>query len=417
MQAGMLRTALILGLICVTGPFAIDMYLPALPAIEAALGTSVTGAQLTLVAYFLAYGVFQLVYGPLSDQIGRKKTLLIGMSIFSVGAVICAAAPSIEVLVMGRLVQGIGGATVMVIPRAIVRDMYTGAQATRLMAAIMLVISISPMLAPLAGSAVVAFGSWREIFLALAILAAGSLTMAQIALPETLKPQQRRKLNIKELSRSCGILFRDPVFVGLTFIAGFGMASFFLFIASASFVYISEFGLSPTEFSLAFAFNAVGFFIATQMAGRLAEIWGLSVLIGRGVFGFALCAMTLTGLVLVGFGSLWVLLIGLFLTYMFLGVVVPTAMVAALDAHGRRAGMASSLSGSMTMLTSGVSIALTTPFFDGTATPMVISIALCGLAAVGLSIYTMPKLKQQQFDLASGAPSAVAPVATAGPIS
>ena len=288
------------------------------------------------------------------------------------------------------------GATVMVIPRAIVRDMYTGAQATRLMSSIMLVISVSPMLAPLAGSAVVSFGSWREIFLALAILAAATLTMAQIALPETLTADKRRKVNLRELSRSCGILFRDPVFVGLTFIAGFGMASFFLFISSASFVYTGQFGLTPTEFSLAFAFNAVGFFIATQAAGRLADMWGLATLIGRGVTGFAVCSALLTGVVLAGFGTLPVLLIGLFLAYSFLGVVVPSAMVAALDAHGRRAGMASSLSGSLTMLTGAFCIAATTPFFDGTAVPMVVSIALCGVAALGLVIFTMPKLRQQQ---------------------
>ncbi len=403
MQAGMFRTALILGLICVTGPFAIDMYLPALPAIEKALGTSVSGAQVTLVAYFLAYGLFQLVYGPLSDQIGRKKTLLVGMSIFCVGAVICACASSIEMLVLGRMVQGIGGATVMVIPRAIVRDMYTGAQATRLMSAIMLVISISPMLAPMAGSLVVTFGSWREVFIVLAILAASSLTMAQILLPETLMPDQRRKVNIKELSRSCRILFRDPVFVGLTFIAGFGMASFFLFVSSASFVYTGQFGLTPTEFSLAFAFNAVGFFIATQMAGRLADLWGLSTLIGRGVTGFAACSVLLAAVLLSGGTSLWVLLIGLFATYACLGVVIPSAMVAALDAHGRRAGIGSSLSGSMTMLTSAICIGVSTPFFDGTATPMVISIALCGVAGLALTLVTMPKLKRQQTDLAAAA--------------
>jgi DHA1 family bicyclomycin/chloramphenicol resistance-like MFS transporter len=401
MQTGMLRTALILGLICVTGPFAIDMYLPALPAIEAALGTSVSGAQLTLVAYFLAYGTAQLVYGPLSDQIGRKKTLLIGMSIFAVGSVICASAPSIEVLVIGRLVQGIGGATVMVIPRAIIRDLYTGAQATRLMATIMLVISISPMLAPLAGSGIVALGSWREIFLVMGIFATLSLTLAQVMLPETLKPERRRNVNIKELSRSCGILLRDPVFVGLTFIAGFGMASFFLFVSSASFVYTGQYGLTPTEFSLAFAFNAVGFFIATQIAGRLADNWGLATLIGRGVFGFATCATILAVLMLAGYNDMWLLLIGLFLAYACLGVVIPSAMVAALDAHGRRAGMASSLSGSMTMLTSAICIGLSTPFFDGTALPMVASIALCGLAAVTLVIFTMPKLRQQQTELAA----------------
>lgn len=401
MQAGMFRTAILLGLICVTGPFAIDMYLPALPAIETALGASVSGAQLTLVAYFLAYGMAQLVYGPLSDQIGRKQTLMIGMSIFSLGAVICASAPTIKILVIGRLIQGIGGATVMVIPRAVIRDMYTGAQATRLMAAIMLVISISPMLAPLAGSAIVTFGSWREIFLAMAIFAVFSLTLAQIMLPETLKPEQRRKVNIKELTRSCGILLRDPVFVGLTFIAGFGMASFFLFVSSASFVYTTSYGLSPTEFSLAFAFNAVGFFLATQAAGRLADKWGLARLIGRGVAGFAICASVLAAVQMAGFDGIWVLLIGLFLAYTCLGVVIPSAMVAALDAHGRRAGMASSLSGSLTMLTSAICIGLSAPFFNGTALPMVTSIALCGLAAILLVAVTMPKLRQQQSELAA----------------
>ncbi|MCX8224929.1 MAG: multidrug effflux MFS transporter, partial [Sulfitobacter sp.] len=343
----------------------------------------------------------QLVYGPLSDQIGRKKTLLIGMSIFAVGSVICASSPSIEVLVIGRLVQGIGGATVMVIPRAIIRDLYTGAQATRLMATIMLVISISPMLAPLAGSGIVALGSWREIFLVMGIFATLSLTLAQVMLPETLKPERRRNVNIKELSRSCGILLRDPVFVGLTFIAGFGMASFFLFVSSASFVYTGQYGLTPTEFSLAFAFNAVGFFIATQIAGRLADNWGLATLIGRGVFGFATCATILAVLMLAGYNDMWLLLIGLFLAYACLGVVIPSAMVAALDAHGRRAGMASSLSGSLTMLTSAICIGLSTPFFDGTALPMVASIALCGLAAVTLVIFTMPKLRQQQTELAA----------------
>ena len=119
-------------------------------------------------------------------------------------------------------------------------------------------------------------------------------------------------------------------------------------------------------------------------------------MIGRGVTGFAVCSALLTGVVLAGFGTLPVLLIGLFLAYSFLGVVVPSAMVAALDAHGRRAGMASSLSGSLTMLTGAFCIAATTPFFDGTAVPMVVSIALCGVAALGLVIFTMPKLRQQQ---------------------
>jgi DHA1 family bicyclomycin/chloramphenicol resistance-like MFS transporter len=403
MQQGWIRTAIILGMLCLTGPFAIDMYLPALPAIEEALDTTVSGAQVTLIAYFLAYGVAQLVYGPLSDQIGRKRTLFFGVGIFSVGALICAMASSIEMLVIGRMIQGMGGAACMVVPRAMVRDMYTGVMATRLMATIMLVISVSPMLAPLAGSAVAAFGSWREIFLILAVIAIISLTLAQVFLPETLPEERRRPVNLSELSRSCGILFRDPVFLGLTFIAGFGMASFFVFVASASFVYTGQYGLTPTQFSLAFAFNAIGFFVATQMAGTLAERWSLPTLILRGVTGFTVCAVILGGLVASGLGSLYVLLFGLFLTYMFLGVVIPSAMVVAIDAHGARAGIASSLSGSMTMMTASFAIGVSSPFFDGSALPMITAIALCSIAAFLLARITMPRLRQQQADLAAAA--------------
>ena len=403
MNTSLLRTAIPLGLICVTGPFAVDMYLPVLPAIEEALETSVSGAQATLIAYFLAYGVCQLIYGPLADQLGRKKTLLIGMLIFAAGGLVCAAAPSIEFLVFGRFIQGVGGAAVMVVPRAMVRDMYTGVMATRLMATIMLVISVSPMLAPLAGSAVTAFGSWREIFLVLSAFAIVSLIMALTVLPETLSAERRRKVNVAELTRSCGILFRDPVFVGLTLIAGFGMSSFFLFIASASFVYTGQFGLTPTQFSLAFAFNAVGFFVATQMAGTLADRWSLPTLILRGVTGFAVMALTTLLLVAMGVVNMWVLLVGLFLTYACLGVVIPSAMVVALDAHGARAGMASSLSGSMTMLTASAAIGISSPFFNGTALPMVTGIAACSVAALTLALFTMPRLRRQQAELALAA--------------
>jgi MFS transporter, DHA1 family, multidrug resistance protein len=401
MQPGLIRTAIPLGLICVTGPFAIDMYLPALPAIEAALQTTVSGAQVTLVAYFLAYAISQLVYGPLADQIGRRRTLVIGMSIFALGSVICAAASSIEMLVIGRMVQGMGGAAAMIVPRAMVRDLHTGVMATRLMATIMLVISVSPMLAPLAGSAVTAVGSWREIFLALAVFAGISLTVALVTLPETLAPERRRRISLSELKRSCGILFRDPVFVGLTLIAGCGMSSFFLFVANASFIYTGEYGLTPTQFSLAFAFNAIGFFVATQCAGNLAERWSLPTLIQRGVTGFAVCAVALGTLLAMGFDSLWVLLGGLFLAYTFLGVVVPSAMVVALDAHGARAGIASSLSGSMTMLVASTAIGLSGPFFDGTALPMVLSIATASVVALTLTLFTMPRLRQQQAAMAA----------------
>jgi DHA1 family bicyclomycin/chloramphenicol resistance-like MFS transporter len=170
-QSGMLRIALVIGLLGAVGPFAIDMYLPALPAVAAELGASAQATQFTLTAFFVAFGVSQLVYGPMSDQFGRKPPLYVGLAIFLVGTLGCALAPTIGAMIAARLVQGIGAATVMVIPRAIIRDLHAGPQATRLMAMVMLVISVSPMLAPLAGSGLMAVGSWRLIFGVLALAA------------------------------------------------------------------------------------------------------------------------------------------------------------------------------------------------------------------------------------------------------
>ena len=147
-QSGMARIALVIGLLGAVGPFAIDMYLPALPEVAADLGASAQATQFTLTAFFLAFGVSQLAYGPASDQFGRKPPLYVGLAIFLLGTLGCALAPTIEALIAARLVQGVGAATVMVVPRAIIRDLHSGPAATRLMAMVMLVISVSPMLAP-----------------------------------------------------------------------------------------------------------------------------------------------------------------------------------------------------------------------------------------------------------------------------
>jgi MFS transporter, DHA1 family, multidrug resistance protein len=380
-SVGMLRIALVIGLLGAVGPFAIDMYLPALPEVAADLGASAQATQFTLTAFFAAFGVSQLVYGPLSDQFGRKPPLYVGLAIFLVGTLGCAFAPTIGGLVAARLVQGIGAATVMVVPRAIIRDLHSGPQATRLMAMVMLVISVSPMLAPLAGSGLMLIGSWRLIFGVLALAAAFSLFLTGFVLPETLEPRNRRPARPAELVRGLRRLLRDPAFMGLTFVGGFAMASFFVFIASASFVYTEQFGLSPTGFSLAFALNAIGFFGASQMAASLGERFGMARTIRNAVAAFAAITAALLVLTLLGFGTLPVIIAMLFAGNAFLGLVMPTTMVMALDPHPDIAGLASSLGGTLQMLTGGAMIALAGPFFDGTATPMVAAIALAGALA------------------------------------
>lgn len=385
MPPSLLRPALVLGLLAAVGPFAIDMYLPAMPAIGADLSASPRAIQGTLVAYFAAFGVAQMVYGPWSDQAGRKPPLYAGLAVFLIGTALCALAPDARWLTLGRLVQGLGGAAVMVIPRAVIRDLATGADATRMMAAIMVVISVSPMLAPLTGAALLAVADWRAIFWALMLAAGASLILTRAALGETLPPAARRPVEVRAMLAGLRRLLTDRGFMTLTLLGGFGMASFFVFLAAASFVYTGQFGLSPTGFSLAFALNAVGFFGASQLAARLGQAHGPVRVVVAATAGFAGTAVALFGLGLAGGATLPVTMTGLFLANAFLGLVIPTAMVLALEEHGAIAGLASSLGGTIQMVAGGAMIAAAGPFLDGTAVPMLGAIALCAALAFLLS--------------------------------
>ncbi len=377
----MIRSALILGLLGLVGPFAIDMYLPAMPAIATSFNAPETAVQATITAYFIAFGLAQLLYGPWADQVGRKIPIICGLVIFIAASFGAAFAGSMAALIIWRAVQGFGGAVLMVVPRAIIRDMYTGTQATRLMAMLMLVISISPMLAPLAGSVVMALASWRWIFAVLGLLAIAGLLITVFLQPETLPQSARVRVNLPNLMRGAKVLLRDRIFLGLTFVGGFAMGSFFVFIAFAPFVYTGQYGLGPTGFSLAFAVNAIGFFSASQMAGWLGERWGMRRLVRRGIAGFVLCSGAIFAASLVGDPGLYAVTAVLFCANACLGVVIPTVMVVALDDHGDIAGLASSLGGTLQMLAGGLSIALAGPFFDGSVTPMLGAIAACGLVA------------------------------------
>ncbi len=257
------------------------------------------------------------------------------------------------------------------------------------MVVLMLVISVSPMLAPLAGSGVIAVSSWRAIFAVLAAIAVLDLLLATFALPETLPREKRVPVNLMSMRRGMGILFRDPMFLGLTLTGGFGMASFFVFIASASFVYTGQFGLSPTGFSLAFAVNAVGFFGASQTAGVLGARFGIPKVVRMGVFGFFGFTALLALVALSGLASLPVIIAGLFCANACLGVVIPTTMVLALEDHGEIAGLASSLGGTLQMLAGGIMIALSGLFFDGTATPMLLAIVACATVSLSLTIFVL----------------------------
>jgi DHA1 family bicyclomycin/chloramphenicol resistance-like MFS transporter len=381
MRDPLFRMALILGLLSAVGPFAIDMYLPALPQVAEDLGTTEAGAALTLTSYFIVFGFAQMIYGPMADALGRKRPMMIGLAIFLAATIASALAPDLGWLIAARGAQGLGAASLMAVPRAVIRDKASGPEAARMMAAVMIVISISPMLAPMTGSLILLWGGWREIFAVLAVASLISLSLVIFALPETLATEDRRPVRLAAMISGAGRLLSDRRFMGLTMVGGFGMASFFVFLAAASFVYTREFGLSPTGFSIAFAVNAVGFFSASQLAGKLCQRYGMDRVIWLAISGFLVTTLGLSLVAWLGGSTLVVVAAGLFLANACLGLVIPTAAVMSLDPHPDIAGLASSLGGTLQMLTGGLMIAVTGLFLENTALSMVLAIALCAALA------------------------------------
>jgi DHA1 family bicyclomycin/chloramphenicol resistance-like MFS transporter len=383
------RNAIVLGLLTAIGPFAIDMYLPALPAISADLRASTSATQATLMVFFVAFGICQIAYGPVSDMFGRKPPLYAGLSLFVAGSIGCIFCPTIGWLIGFRFIQGVGASAVMVIPRAVIRDLHTGLEATRLMSLVMLVFSVSPILAPLIGSALIGPFGWRAVFVAITIAAALGLLLVAFLLPETRPLDERIDSGVRSMFAGYSSLLRDRRFLALTFIGAFGMASFFAFLASSSFIYIDHFGLTPTQYSLAFAVNAIGFIGTSQFSAHLAGRFGVSRVIFTAAACYTVMAALLFATTAVGVTNLRVLITLLFLAFAWLGLVIPSTMVLALEEHGPIAGMASALAGTLQMLTGAAIIFLVSLFFDGTALPMVTTIALCAVAAFTLSWFTL----------------------------
>lgn len=389
MKHDFLRTAVVLGLLSAIGPFAIDMYLPALPSIGADLGAGTTAVQMSLLIFFLAMGLGQIVVGPISDMVGRKAPLYVGLLLFAIGGVGAALAPSIEWLVGFRFIQGLGACAGMAVPRAVVRDLHTGPDAARLMSLLMLVFSVSPILAPLTGSLVIEAAGWRAVFWVVTVAAVLAAILMATSLEETRPAADRVGSSFGRALAGYWFLLRDRHFLGLVAIAGFGIASFFVYLANSSFVLIDHYGVSPMGYSLLFSVNAVAFFGMSQLTGTLTRRFGLKRVVRIAVTGYAAAMLVLLAAMILGIESLAVMVALLFVGNGFLGLVIPTTSVLAMEDHGRIAGTASALMGTLHFAIGGMAMALSAAFFDGTPLPMIAGIAACAVVAFTLAQLTL----------------------------
>jgi DHA1 family bicyclomycin/chloramphenicol resistance-like MFS transporter len=391
------RLALVLGLLSAIGPFAIDMYLPALPSIGEGLRAGETAVQMSLMSFFFALGASQLFYGPAADTWGRKAPLYFGMALFVAASVGCALAGGIEALIAWRFVQGVGAGAAMTVPRAIVRDLHTGEDAARLMSLLMLVFSVSPLLAPLVGSFITEAAGWRGIFWSVTGAGVAGLALIAFELRETRPASQRRRSTLGSALPAYGLLLRDRHFLGLTFIGAFGMSGFFIFLANSSFVMMNHYGLTSRQYSLAFSANALAFFAVAQATGWLSGRFGLARVVKVAVSGYAVTMSVLFAVVWSGVDAFAVLVGLLFVGFGFLGLVIPTTSVLALEDHGEIAGAASALMGTLQMLCGAVSMVVVGALGEGgSALTMVAGIAGCAVLVQAMSLATLHRAGTRQ---------------------
>lgn len=380
---------MILGALVALGPLSTDAYVSGLPRLAGDLETSPWLAQLTVTTCLIGLAVGQLLAGPMSDTLGRRRPLLLGLVVYTAAGFLCAVAPDIATLVLLRGVQGAGGAFGLVIAYAIVRDRYTGPAAARYFSALLLVTGLAPILAPLGGAWILDLSGWRAIFVALAVLSAAVLVACLVALPETL-PADRRQPGGLRSARSVYVrLLTDRSLMGYALTNAFVFAAMFAYIAGSPFVLQDIHGLSPWRYSVVFAVNALGLVTAAQVSGRLVGRVDARVLLGSGVVGAAAGGATLLVSVLAGAG-LWPILVAFFVVVASVGLVLPNGAALALEGHGAHAGAAAALLGCAQFLFGGLVAPLVGLQGSGSAVPLAAVMAGLGVAA-SVTLVTLPR--------------------------
>ncbi len=391
-QAGppILRTGLVLGLLSLVGTLAIDLYLPAFPTIGRDLGASPAQVQRSLSVFFLALAAAQIPWGSLGDRFGRKRPLYAGLAIFLVGTVGCATARDPATLILFRFLQGFGVCAGTAVSRAMIRDLYTGHRAARLLALSYLIIGISPVLAPLAGSLLLQVGGWRMLFWLLAAMGAAGIVLAATAIPESLPPERRRPINPSALLATYGALLGNPRFVAAAGAAGLATTTPFAFLTAAPFLFTEGYGLSAMAYSLLLGLAAVCSIATTQISPNLMRRYGPKRLLRSTTAASLALSLLLAGLAAAGVLPLWLFQVVIMALFALVGLTLTPAAVTALDA-AEAAGAAAALLGTMQLAISAVASLAITIFAATTPVPLALLLAGVWLAAVVCAQVAFPR--------------------------
>ncbi|MFJ7164422.1 Bcr/CflA family efflux MFS transporter [Streptomyces globosus] len=379
-----LLVMVVLGGLSALPPLSMDMYLPALPEVASALASPAATIQLTLTACLAGMALGQLVIGPMSDKWGRRRPLLAGMALYVLATAVCALAPTAELLIGFRLLQGLAGAAGIVIARAVVRDLYEGVEMAKFFSSLMLISGVAPIVAPLIGAQVLRFADWRGVFVVLAAVGLALTLLVWRRLDETLPPERRHTGGVGAALRTMRGLLADRVFAGYVLAGGFSFAALFAYIAASPFVVQEIYGASAQTFSLLFGLNSVGLIVIGQVNGKL--------LVGRVSLdkvlacGIAVAVAASAALLLMSAGvfgpvGLAPVAAALFVLMSAMGLVLPNTNALALMRTPQAAGSASALLGTSSFLVGAAASPLVGIAGEGTAVPMAVVQVCCSLLA------------------------------------
>lgn len=381
---------LLLGALTTLAPLAIDMYLPGLPALSASLGAEPAAGQRTVSIFFVGMAAGQLFHGPLADRMGRRIPLFGGIGLFIAASIGCATAQSMEVLLLMRLLQALGGCAGVVVARAVVRDLFEPRDTVRIFARLMLVLGVSPIFSPLIGGLILLVGDWRTIFWALAGLGALLLAAVALRLPESRTEGTRLLAQAENPARSYLALLRNRQLMGFVLVGAFAQAAMPTYVSASPSVLISGFHVAPQLFGWFFGVNGVGLIAGNQINAQLTRRYTPDVILKVANRLALLAALVLLVNAATGFGGLWGVAIPLFLLVTSMGFNQPNALAGAMAEDPLRAGATSALLGAAQFGIGSLCSWIASLFPGASALPMAAVITATLAAAVILFAVMRP---------------------------
>jgi len=380
LRPGSFALTILLATLTALGPLSVDMYLPSLPDIARTLNAPTARVQLTVASYMLGFAAGQIIYGPLSDRYGRRPIILAALALYAVATVLCVAAQSIDTLIAARFLQAIGGAGAIVLARAVVRDLYSGARAGRELSLMGSIMGVAPIVAPMIGGILQTGFGWRAGFILLGVLAVAAMLVVGRLLPETLR-RRAEPISLSSLAHGYGVVLRHRSFLAYLGIITLTYAGLFAWVAGSSVVLQGVYGLSPFAFGFTYSIGAVGYVAGTTIAARRVIRLGLERMIGLGIVLIAAGGICVAAVVAAGAQHAIFIVVAMAIYLAGLGISMPQAMAGALTPFPERAGTASAVMGLVQQTVASFVAAAVGAYLGHSAWPVAGVVAVMGSLA------------------------------------